>query len=156
MSELPPCGIYRTREPIGSVPAGRLVYFHSHGDPGPGIYLPAGWQHNRATWQTNGNLIGEPANAAKLEPLPTEGFYRVKEPFYCCDKKCRQFEGNMLVQLGYNAAAEALVFTPTLSSHGMGLPETGSRVDLDRLAKLELLRVAVSTSDKPTNAAHLH
>ena len=35
MSSLPPCGLYRTRRALGtSIPEGRLVYFHNHGDPG--------------------------------------------------------------------------------------------------------------------------
>jgi hypothetical protein len=38
MADLPPCGIYRTSQPLGDhVPAGQLVFFHNHGDPGPGI-----------------------------------------------------------------------------------------------------------------------
>ena len=49
MADLPPCGIYRTDLALGDeVPAGRLVYFHDHGDPGPGIYLPRDWVANRA------------------------------------------------------------------------------------------------------------
>lgn len=36
-----PCGLYRTTRPIpDAVPAGVLVYYHNHGDPGPGVYLP--------------------------------------------------------------------------------------------------------------------
>ncbi len=156
MSELPACGIYRTLAPIGGVPEGRLVYFHNHGEPGPGIYLPASWKNNRAQWQSQGNLLGDPSNANKLEALEPEGFYRIQESFFCCAKQCRRFEPNLLVQLGYNAAAEPILFTPTLSAHGMGLPETGSRIDRDRLSKLDQLRVVVSKTDVPTNASHLH
>ncbi len=47
MSELPPCGIYVTTAALGGIPEGRLVYFHNHGDPGPGLYLPARWKGNR-------------------------------------------------------------------------------------------------------------
>lgn len=153
---LPDCGIYRTLAPIGNVPAGRLVYFHNHGNPGAGIYLPARWQNNRAQWQEQGNLLGEPSNANALAPLSPEGFYRVAQAFFCCEKQCRRFEPNLFVQLGYNAAAEPILFTPTLASHGLGLPDAGSRIDPERLTKLERLHVAVSSADAPTNAAHLH
>ena len=37
---LPACGLYRTLLPIGDLEAGRLVYFHNHGNPGAGVYFP--------------------------------------------------------------------------------------------------------------------
>src|SRR5437868_15144152 len=109
MKPLPPCGLYRTLSPVGSIPAGRLVYFHNHGDPGPGLYLPEGFRHNRVELQSRGMLLPSPEDVRWLEPLPPEGFYRVSEAFYCCEKRCRAFEPDMLVQLGYNAAGEASV-----------------------------------------------
>src|SRR5690242_17163109 len=90
-SKLPPCGIYRTKSPIGdAVPAGRLVYFHNHGDPGPGVYLPESWSHNRAQFSERGATLPSPAeqSAEALEALPAEGFYRVTKRFFCCEKKC--------------------------------------------------------------------
>lgn len=155
MQELPPCGIYRTREAIGNVPAGRLVYFHDHGDPGPGLYLPSGWQNNRAQWSAQGNLLGDVSNASKLERLPAEGFYSVTETFYCCEKKCRSFEANLFVQLGYNGAAEPILFTPTLDEKGMGLPQNGSRIDADRLTHLRPLRVAQAPK-QVSHPPHIH
>ena len=39
------CGLYRTSEPIeDAIEAGVLVYYHNHGDPGPGVYLPRAWR----------------------------------------------------------------------------------------------------------------
>ena len=55
--ELPPCGLYRTVAAIGGVEADRLVYFHNHGDPGPGVYLPERWTRNRATFSSRGNTL---------------------------------------------------------------------------------------------------
>ncbi len=143
MSELPPCGLYLTRAAIGSVPAGRLVYFHNHGEPGPGVYLPSSWRGNRARFEPRGHLLPDLALARQLEPLPAEGFYRVVEPFHCCEKRCRRFEPSALVQLGYDGSARAILFLPELVDAQLALPATGTRVDRDRLAFLEPLRVAI-------------
>ena len=142
--ELPPCGIYRTLEPIGSVPEGRLVYFHNHGDPGPGVYLPSSWRGNRARFEPRGHLLPTPDVLAHLEPLPAEGFYRVEEAFFCCDKRCQRFEPGSLVQLGYDGQARAIVFTPEWIDGNLAIPERGARVERDRLGKLSPLSVRVS------------
>ena len=31
-----------------------MVYFHNHGNPGPGVYLPESWEHNRAKFSPQG------------------------------------------------------------------------------------------------------
>src|ERR1700753_1178497 len=114
--QLPPCGLYRTSAALGSIPAGRLVYFHNHGDPGPGLYLPAGWKHNRVELQPRAQPLGDPEWLHHLEPLPPEGLYRVTEAFHCCERKCRAFEPELLVELGYNAEGKAILFQPELVS----------------------------------------
>jgi hypothetical protein len=141
---LPPCGLYRTTRPLGDVPAGRLVYFHNHGEPGPGVYPPERWEHNRARFSERGFTLPEPwaASARGLDPLPTEGFYRVARPFHCCEKECTLFEADTLVQLGYDGAGEAILFVPELTAAGMTLPARGSRVAADRFSALALLKVA--------------
>lgn len=143
-TQLPPCGLYRTLRPVAGIPAGRLVYFHNHGDPGPGLYLPTGWEHNRAIIDARGHTLPGPDRVADLEPLPPEGFYRVLEAFHCCDKMCRKFEEDALVQLGYNGAGEAIVFTPELVDGQVALPDRGALVDSDRLAHLKQLRLPVT------------
>lgn len=141
---LPPCGLYRTTASIGSIPAGRLVYFHNHGDPGPGVYLPASWKHNRVQLRERGTVLPDPADAASLLPLPAEGFYRVVDAFECCERRCRRFEPDMLVQLGYDGAGEALLFVPELIDGMLALPEQGSRVELSKLSHTRPLKVATS------------
>jgi hypothetical protein len=141
MTELPPCGLYRTLRPLGSIPAGRLVYFHNHGEPGAGVYLPQSWSLNRARFFAEGTSLPSPEWAENLEPLPAEGFYRVAEPFHCCEKKCRLFEKDLLVQLGYDAEARPLLFVPEWTPAGMAIPERGTAVDGLRLSKLAPLRV---------------
>src|SRR5678815_165970 len=133
MPELPPCGVYRTLKPIGSIEAGRFVYFHNHGNPGPGLYLPESWRHNRAKFSANGTTVPADFDPKALEALRPEGFYRVTAEFYCCAKKCTKFEPDALVQLGYNGDARALVFQPQLDGCGMHLPDRGSLVDDQQL-----------------------
>jgi len=141
---LPPCGLYRTLRSVGEIPAGRLVYFHNHGDPGPGLYLPSSWAGNRARFEERGISLSSPADVAALEPLAREGFYRVTEPFHCCEQKCVLFEAETLVQLGYDAQATPILFTPEIVDGMLGVPERGTRVDREQIDKLRLLRVRVS------------
>lgn len=148
--ELPPCGIYRTLEAIGGIPAGRFVYFHNHGDPGPGMYLPESWVGNRARFSKQGHLLPKPADAEKLVPLPPEGFYRVEKPFHCCSKKCRRYEPDTLVQLGYNGEGTPILFDPKWKGASVALPDRGTRIDFEALLSIGLLQVTVE--DEPQDA----
>jgi hypothetical protein len=139
--------LYRTTAPIGAIPAGRLVYFHNHGEPGPGLYLPAGWQRNRMQLQERGTLLSSPEDVRWLEPLPPEGFYRVSEAFHCCAQRCRLFEVDLLVQLGYDAAAEAILFVPELVDGMLAVPERGSRIERSHFVRLKALKVAAGGHD---------
>lgn len=141
-TDLPPCGLYRTVKPIGNIEAGRLVYFHNHGDPGPGLYFPESWSHNRARFSQNGTTVPATFDPRALRPLPPEGFYRVKTAFYCCEKQCVKFEPEAFVQLGYNGAGKALVFVPELAGSSIDIPERGTFVDDSALDNLVLLRLA--------------
>lgn len=126
---------------IGSVEAGRLVYFHNHGTPGPGIYFPEKWAHNRAQFSANGMTLPEPFDPRWLQAIPAEGLYRVTRAFFCCEKKCTQFEPEALVQLGYNGNAKPLLFMPELSSRGITVPERGTAIDDAAFASLVALKV---------------
>ncbi|MFW6086725.1 MAG: hypothetical protein ACODAG_05925, partial [Myxococcota bacterium] len=77
-----------------------------------------------------------------LEPLAREGLYRVTETFTCCDKRCRTFEPETLVQLGYDAQAQPLVFLPEWVEGAIAIPQRGTRIDRAHTAKLAPLRVA--------------
>jgi len=154
MAKLPACGIYRTTQPLEDhVPVGRLVFFHNHGDPGPGIYLPSGWALNRAQWHDSGHTIPSPDWAHTLATLPTEGLYRVREVFTCCAKACRTYEPDLLVQLGYNADADPLLFLPEWTPSGLAIPEIGVPIDGGRLRCLAALRVVES---EPSEGGSAH
>jgi hypothetical protein len=144
---LPPCGLYRTTSPVGSIPAGRLVFFHNHGDPGPGLYLPESWKGNRVQLQARGNLLPSPEDVRYLEPLPAEGFYRPLESFHCCEKQCRRYEPETLVQLGYDGGGNAILFLPELVDAMLAIPERGTRIDHANLSKLRQLKVPVVRRD---------
>lgn len=136
------CGLCRTTAAIGAVPAGRLVYFHDHGSPGPGVYLPQGWAHNRARFAPTGTTLVDPERASDvLEPLAPEGLYRGVTSFHCCTEKCREFRADALVQLGYDASGTPILFVPELGAGGLELPVRGTRIERDRIGSLALLSV---------------
>jgi len=138
---LPPCGLYRTRAPIAGIATDRLVYFHNHGDPGPGLYLPESWIANRARFSPRGTPLPVVFDVAALIALPAEGFYRVAAAFYCCAKRCVRFEPDAFVQLGYNGAGRALVFVPELAAGAITVPERGTLIDDGALPNLSALQV---------------
>jgi hypothetical protein len=138
---LPPCGLYRTALPIGTVGAGRLVYFHNHGDPGPGLYFPERWTANRAHFSPQGTTLPIVFDPGALVALPAEGFYRVATAFFCCEKRCVQFEPEAFVQLGYNGAGRALLFVPELAGGAIAVPERGTPINDAALSHLVALRV---------------
>ena len=138
-----PCGIYRTTVPISGVPAGALVYYHNHGEPGPGVYLPRDWRNNRAVFHEHGTTVPDERYAETLQPLAAEGFYRVSEPFSCCEKRCVTLEPDQLVQVGYNGRAQPILFLPTLVDGLLAIPSTGTFIDEERLAKLRPLKLPV-------------
>jgi len=145
--QLPPCGLYRTTGSIGVVEAGRLVYFHNHGDPGPGVYVPSGWRYNRALFDAKGQAIEDPGLVRFLLPLPREGFYLVLNPFHCCEKKCRLFEQDALLQLGYSGDGEPILFVPELVDHMFAIPAKGWKTTLETLGNLRFLRVPETKRD---------
>ena len=149
---LPPCGLYRTLGPIGSIGQGRLVYFHNHGEPGPGLYLPSGWKHNRVQLEPKGTLLPTPEDVRLLEPLPPQGFYRVTEAFHCCEKRCRQYAPEAMVQLGYDGSGRAILFLPELVDGMLAVPERGNAIDHTHFDKLRHLQVA--QSNRGPNETH--
>lgn len=145
-SVLPPCGVYRTTMRLGEVPAGRFVFFHNHGDPSPGIYLPASWRQNRAVFHERGVPIPGDWWAATLDPIAPEGFYRVRESFACCEKRCAVYEVDQLVQLGYDGEANPLLFVPEVIDLVLIIPDQGTRIDRARVAKLSALKTPTSST----------
>ncbi len=153
---MPPCGLYRTTREIAGIPADRLVYFHNHGDPGPGLYLPEAWEGNCARFSQQGHTLPKHEDAAGLERVPDEGFYRVRAPFFCCDKRCQEFSVEMLVQLGYDGEATPIVFIPEIVNGVLALPDEGVAIDRGTLSNLVKLRVSVARGDVDEERRMLH
>jgi hypothetical protein len=151
---LPPCGIYKTSALIGSVTPGHLVYFHNHGEPGPGIYLPETWRLNRAVFRKSGVTLPDEESAQTLEALAAEGFYRVASEFTCCAKRCFTFPKEQLVQLGYNGHAEPILFKPVWAQSGLLLPEKGQSIETDRVENLVRMRVVEERSQSTDSLLH--
>jgi hypothetical protein len=145
---LPPCGLYRTIRAIGEIPAGRLAYFHNHGDPGPGLYFPDTWTGNRAHFAAKGHTLPANFDASAIQALPREGFYRVVKAFYCCSKNCVEFQPEAFVQLGYNGNGQALLFVPELGNSSIQIPDRGSAVDDTAFANLVALGVKEGSPTK--------
>lgn len=82
-----------------------------------------------------------------LQPLPPEGFYRVAESFHCCEKQCRLFERDALLQLGYNADADPILFVPELVDSMFAIPAKGWKTTLEMIGKMQGLRVPVTKRD---------
>lgn len=156
MPDHPPCGLYRTTRPLEGIPAGRLVYFHNHGDPGPGVYLPEKWNHNRAQWQQRGTTVPSADWSSSLAPIAAEGLYRVRDPFSCCARQCRQYGAGLLVQLGYDGEARPLLFVPEWTDAGLRFPLEGQALEAANLAKLEALQVHTPPAPQGSPGAFLH
>lgn len=148
MSTEIPCGLYRTTLAIeDAIKPGMLVYYHNHGDPGPGIYVPQDWVNNRAIFHETGTTVPDDRYAESLEPLLPEGLYRVVQEFYCCEDKCQHFEQDLLVQLGYNGDAEAILFVPAMVDAELRFPESGSIVEPWKLKQIAALKVPEEDPD---------
>jgi hypothetical protein len=111
------------------------------------VYLPEEWSYNRAQFQAKGHTIDDPGLVRFLQPLPPEGFYRVLEAFHCCEKQCRLFEQDALLQLGYNADADPILFTPELVDSMLAIPAKGWKTTLETLGKVRQLHVPVTKRD---------
>jgi hypothetical protein len=133
--------------PIGDVAAGRLVYFHNHGNPGPGLYFPDSWTGNRANFSPTGTTLPVVFDPKSLHALPAEGFYRVTGAFFCCEKHCVRFEPEAFVQLGYNGAGRALLFVPELAADTITIPDRGTVIDDAALASLAALQLHEKRAD---------
>ena len=127
-TKLPPCGLYRTTRPLPGkeewVREHLLVYFHNHSQQGPPlILLPATNADNRWSFHDKGYLIRDVDYAESLEPVYAEGFYVLKEPIYLSRDEFIPEE--TLVQLGYNRAADPILFLAKFTDDSILFPNSG-------------------------------
>lgn len=125
---LPPCGLYRTARALPGkeewVREGMLVYFHNHSQQGPPLLLlPAANTHNRWAFHEKGYLIRDPGYVDALEQLLDEGLYILTEPIYL--SRDEFIPEDTLVQLGYNRAAEPILFLAKFTENNITFPTSG-------------------------------
>lgn len=132
--------MYRTVRPIAGLEAGLLVYFHNHSQEGPPIVLlPENNQHNRWTFSKKGSLVVDDDPTPALQSLKAEGFYRLREHFHPDAE--RVVAKGALAQLGYNRAAEPILFFPSIgeTDNSLVFPEKGMKVPREVYELLESL-----------------
>lgn len=143
---VPRCGLYRTTQPVPGhaehIPARRLVYFHNHSTEGPPVLLlPADNDRNRWRFHRHGFLVADVDYLATLRSLKLEGMYRLREHFHLPEG--RMVNRNALVQLGYNAHADPILFFPVVhdTTNSLVFPDRGVKIDetvYDLLEPLDL------------------
>ena len=137
---LPPCGLYKTMDPLPGkeewVRENLLVYFHNHSQQGPPLLLlPASNAGNRWTFHDKGYLIREADFVESLQPLRSEGYYVLSEAIYI--SRDELIPERTLVQLGYNRAADPILFLASFESNAISFPTSGLKCTLEIFDLLE-------------------
>ncbi len=135
----PDCGIYKTAHSLkgkeSAVGAGILIYFHNHSSQGPPlVLLPKANVHNHWSFSDKGYLVDTDNAEAFIEgltPLPSQGLYVTAQPVTLGET---ELPARLLVQLGYDASARAIVFPARWEENGLVFPPRGFRVDLETLS----------------------
>ncbi len=139
-ASLPPCGLYKTTEPLPGkeqwVRENLLVYFHNHSQQGPPlILLPASNSHNRWNFHEKGYLIREPSFVSTLTPLKDEGLFVLREPIYL--SRDEFIPERTLVQLGYTRSADPILFLAKFSENAINFPSNGLKCTIEIFGMLE-------------------
>ena len=136
------CGLYRATKPI---PAGsdtiappRLVYYHNHSQQDSSmVLLPDVNEENRWSFKEKGFLISDAGFIEGLEPLKAQGLYRMREHFHPNDDQV--VNANALVQLGYDAQGDPILFFPkgVEGENALAFPSSGMKIPQPIFALLE-------------------
>jgi hypothetical protein len=134
MTNLPPCGIYKTRKALAGkeewVRENILIYFHNHSQQGPPlVLLPASNAHNRWTFHDKGYLVKDPDFAESLLELKPEGFYILNEAIFLSHEDV--IPENTLVQLGYNRSGDPILFLAQFDNNTIQFPTSGLKCTLE-------------------------
>ncbi|MBA2664929.1 MAG: hypothetical protein H0U74_21755 [Bradymonadaceae bacterium] len=138
--KLPPCGLYKTTEPLPGkeqwVRENLLVYFHNHSQQGPPlILLPAANNENRWSFHEKGYLIRDMNYVAALAPLKAEGLYVLSEPIYL--SRDEFIPEQTLVQLGYTRSADPILFLAKFTDNVVSFPASGLKCTMEIFTLLE-------------------
>lgn len=147
-----PCGIYRTSIAMPgkeeNVPAGRLVYYHSHSEQGPPIVLmPSKNTNNKWAFHTRGFLVTSDSFSDGLQPLPREGFYVLRANLSVGEGFLPE---RSLVQLGYNPKGEPILFPGKREGNSIEFPLRGAGFKADTVFKeLDPVQFLVQGQNEP-------
>jgi len=140
------CGLYKSTQPIPAgedfVEAPRLVYYHNHSKQGDSmVILPDANVNNVWSFGDKGFLVNSDSFIEGLEPMKPQGVYWLREHFH--PNEDQVVNKHAVVQLGYNALAEPILFFPSALKDGNGLefPVSGMKVSqaiYDLLEPLDL------------------
>jgi hypothetical protein len=142
MKKLPDCGIYRTEAPLSGkeewVREGLLVFFHNHSQQGPPLLLlPASNTNNRWSFHDKGYLVKDEDYPDSLVALMPEGYYVLGEPLYLSPEE--MIPSRTLVQLGYNRAADPILFLADFQDNRIEFPTSGLKCTLEVFEFLEVV-----------------
>ncbi|MFB6350323.1 MAG: hypothetical protein ABEN55_19465, partial [Bradymonadaceae bacterium] len=76
--------------------------------------------NNRWSFHDKGYLIRDEEYVDSLIPVEDEGFYILQEPLYLSDDEF--IPEQTLVELGYNRAAEPILFVGTFEDNAIAFP----------------------------------
>lgn len=154
--ELPPCGLYRTgsalAESEGEIAAGMLVLFHNHSEEGgPVVHAPTHNVHNRWHFARRAYPVASRRFLEALEPCAREGLYRLREHFH--PDRERVVPKNALVQLGYDRAAQPIIFFPSRAEeeNAIHFPSRGMKIPKAVYDLLEPLDLRGPREPKPVH-----
>ncbi|HEU4404098.1 MAG TPA: hypothetical protein VFS43_02215 [Polyangiaceae bacterium] len=151
MIQLPKPGLYRTTQPYpgleDALPAPALVYVGQRPDDGlPFVVRPGQNFRNEWYWTEPTITLRSPTWAKTLVALPAEGFYTLPADFAPAENI--RWPRNAIVQLGYNARGQGIVFLAERHANEernvLSFSERGASVDdefLRRLVRAPVLSV---------------
>jgi hypothetical protein len=148
---LPPCGLYRTSEPLPGkekwVKEQMLVYFHNHSEQGPPlILLPASNRGNKWDFHDKGYLVKATEYVDTMIPLKDEGYYVLRDPIHLSPEEF--IPERTLVQLGYNRAGEPILFLSQFGRNSISFPEDGLKCTLDIFKLLKPVNFRIPDNDE--------
>ncbi len=138
--KLPPCGLYKTTVPLPGkeewVRENLLVYFHNHSQQGPPlVLLPAANANNRWSFHDKGYLIRDGDYVDSIVAVMPEGYYTLSEAIYLSHDE--MIPELTLVQLGYNRAADPILFLAEYEPSSITFPASGLKCTLEIFDLLE-------------------
>lgn len=129
----PACGLFKCLQQfqVGDtvIEQDQLLHFHNHSDQGtPVLLFPTQNTHNQWTFDHPVYLQDFASVMPNLARLKPEGLYRLTEQVPLSEKET--INKNAMVQLGYTAQGEPIIFHPENVSWGnaVSFPQKGQKI----------------------------